>query len=138
MQTLNKILRLVLIILMIFLTLTTFAGGIALTTGIVAPPLEQLQGSIFNNYTIPGLSLFAIVGGSALIATILLIRRSKYALLASLAAAIIIMFFEFVEVLAIGSPLGIARNLQVLYYGLGTVIAIVACVVWFFEIHRAP
>ena len=135
MQTLKSVLRVILIILMIVLAFTTLAGGIGLLTGMVAPLLEQLQGSIFKDYTIPGLSLFVIVGGSASLATILLLRRSKYALLAALTAAIIIMFFEFVEVLTIGSPLGLARNLQVFYYGLGTVIAIIACGIWFIELY---
>ena len=77
-----------------------------------------------------------MVGGSALFATILLFRKSKYANLFSATAGIIIMFFEFIEVLVIGSPAGIARTLQIFYFGLGTVIAVIAIGLWFFDIQK--
>jgi len=66
---------------------------------------------MFKDSSVPGLALFFIVGGSALFATILLYRKSKFAVLFSATAGIIIMFFEFVEVMIIGSPAGIARTL---------------------------
>jgi hypothetical protein len=135
MQTLRWFLRVLLIILDIFLALTAIAGGIALLARLNAPPVEQLQGSIFQDFTIPGLALLVLVGGSALLAGILLIRRSKYALLASLTAAIIIMFFEFVEVMVIGSPPGVARTLQIFYYGLGIIISVVTAGIWFIDIR---
>jgi len=135
MLTLRRILRLVLTVLTTFLALTAFAGGIGLIARLNAPPVEQLEGTFFSDFTVPGLALFVLVGGSALLASILLIRQSKYALLASLVAAFIIMFFEFVEVLVIGSPAGIARNLQIFYYGLGTLIALLASAIWLIDLY---
>jgi hypothetical protein len=93
---------------------------------------------IFNDYTIPGLSLGLIVGGSAAFAAVLLIRRSPFSTLFAATAGIIIMFFEFVEVLVIGSPAGIARNLQIFYFGLGTLIVITSMAAWFLDLRRQP
>jgi hypothetical protein len=41
------------------------------------------------------------------------------------------MFFEFVEVLVIGSPAGVARTLQIFYFGLGTIIMVIALGAWY-------
>jgi hypothetical protein len=104
-------------------------------TGFYVPPAEMLAGSPFKDYTIPGLALGLIVGGSALTATVLLIRKNKFALPASAAAGVIIMFFEFVEVLVIGYPEGAAGFMQLLYFGLGTVIVVTSLSQWFIHIH---
>lgn len=134
MKRLGKVASVVLIVLNVFLALTAFAGGIGLLAGLYAPGVEELQGSPFTNYTIPGLSLFVLVGGSALLAAVLLIRKSRFALLFSIGAGIIIMFFEFVEVLVIGSPPGAALVLQLFYFGLGTAIAVVSIGVGFIDL----
>ncbi len=130
----RRILYTLLIVLTIFLSLSAIGGGISLLADLYAPPLEQLQGSIFTDWTIPGLSLLLIVGGGSLLAVILLLRRSRFALLASAAAGIAIMFFEFVEVLVIGSPAGVSRFLQILYFGTGTAIAAAAMGTWFLDL----
>jgi hypothetical protein len=134
MPTLTKTIRIVLIVLTIFLALSAFAGAIQLIEGTYAPPADLLAGSPFDSYLLPGLALGLIVGGSALFAAVLLIRKSRFALLASVAAGLIIMFFEFVEVLVIGSPAGPAFMLQVFYFGLGVVIAVVSLGQWFVEL----
>jgi hypothetical protein len=134
MRLFRTALNIVLIILTLFLALTAAVGGIALLTNLNTPPVEMLQGSPFRDYTIPGLALAVIVGGSALFAAILLLRKSKFAILSAATAGVIIMFFEFVEALIIGSPAGVARMLQIFYFGLGTLIVIVAMGVWFLDL----
>lgn len=136
MKQFKKVIRLILIFLTGFLAVSTFLGGIALIANWIAMPVELLQGSIFSSYLVPGLALSIIAGGSAALATILLIRESKYALLFATTAGIIIMFFEFVEVLVIGSPAGVARTLQIIYFGLGTLITIAALGMWFIDIKK--
>lgn len=121
MTLLTKSIRVLLIVLNLFLALTAFGGGIQLLVGFYVPPVEMLNG-VFKDFTIPGLALGIIVGGSALFAAILWIRKSKFAIPASIAAGLVIMFFEFVEALIIGSPAGPARFMQILYFGMGTVI----------------
>lgn len=134
MKIFRKTINVALIVLTIFLALTTMTGCIQLVEGTYAPPVEMLNGSVFKDFTIPGLALGLIVGGGAAFAAVLLIRKSKFALMFSVAAGILIMFFEFVEVLVIGSPAGIARTLQIFYFGLGTVITVVSLGLWFIEL----
>ena len=122
MQLPEKTLYTTLIILNIFLALTAIPGGFCLLTDIASPPIDELKGSIFTDYTIPALVLIIIVGGSALITSIMLIHKNKYALLFSAMCGLIIMFFEFVEVLAIGSPAGAGLVMQILYFVLGVAI----------------
>lgn len=122
MQLFNKTLYTTLIILNVFLALTAIPGGFCLLTGIAAPPIDELKGSLFTDYTIPGLALMIFVGGSALLTSIMLIRKNKYALLFSAMCGLIIMFFEFVEVLAIGSPTGAGLVMQIIYFVLGVLL----------------
>ena len=122
MTILTKSIRTLLIVLMFFLALAAFEGCIQLLVGFYTPPVEMLSGSVFKDFTIPGLALGIIVGGSALLSAILLLRKNKYAVLASISAGLIIMFFEFVEMLVIGSPAGPARFMQIFFFGMGTVI----------------
>jgi hypothetical protein len=134
MALLRRILYFVLIVLTGFLFLTGCAGGLGLLFNWNAPPISQLGNSIFKDYTVPGLGLFFLVGGSALLAMLLLIRKSKYGLLLANTAGIIILFFEFVEVQVVGSPAGVAQNLQLFYFGLGTLISVFAMGIWFVEL----
>jgi len=128
----RKTLYTTLIILNIFLALTAIPGGFCLLTGIAAPPIDELKSSIFTNYTIPGLALMIIVGGGALLTSIMLFRKNKDAILYSAFVGLIIMTFEFVEVLAIGSPTGAGLVMQVIYFLLG--IAMIKCSLFVFYI----
>lgn len=120
----NRIMRVVLILLNGFLAFSAIAGGLALLTGMMAPPVEYLAGSLFPNYVVPGLALLVLVGGSSLITTILLLSRQRLAGVVALAAGLAIVIFETVEVMTIGSPSGVARNLQILYYTVGALIVV--------------
>jgi hypothetical protein len=115
----RKYLYTTLIVLNIFLAVTAIPGGFCLLTGIAAPPLDELKGSIFTNYTIPGLSLMIIIGGSALLTTIMLFRKNKFALFYAAGTGLILMTFEFVEILVIGSPTGAGLVMQIIYFVLG-------------------
>jgi hypothetical protein len=126
----KRIEQIVLIILDAFLAVTAAAGGVALLTGFIAPGLALLQGSPFSSYTIPGLALLILVGGSAILATGLMLRFPQLGAPASAVAGVMIMGFEIVEVLVIGSEPGVARNLQLFYFALGLLIALLASVIW--------
>lgn len=114
-------LRRVLIGLNGFLAVTAVAGGIGLLTGVIAMPVELLRSSPFPSYTVPGLALAIAVGGTAIAAVWLLSRRHPLAPAVSIVSGIAIIGFEVVEVLAIGSPPGAARGLQLFYGALGLV-----------------
>jgi len=137
----RRFVHILLIVLAGVLGLSAVPGGITLLVGFYAPPVEQLKGSVFADFTIPGLALLLFVGGSAVLATVLLVRRSRFGLLSAALAGVIVMSFEFVEVLAIGSPAGPARVMQLLYFGIGlglVVISLVAMSIDVLRPHEAP
>jgi hypothetical protein len=150
----KSILRSVLIVLDAFLAVTAVAGGIGLLTGVNAPSTKWLEGSLFRSFTIPGLALLVIVGGCALAATALVLRPAHrgpfpdpvpglrdgaaqgghpWGALASGLAGVVIIGFEIVEVLIIGSPPGVARTLQIFYLALGLLIVIIAATQYWVE-----
>lgn len=111
-----------LMVLTFFLALTAVLGAAGLLAGFNRPSLDLLQGTIFGDYTVPGLALGIIVGGGALVSAILLLRGRRPARTIAGLSGLAIIVFEFVEVLAIGSPDGAAFVLQVFYFVLGLLI----------------
>jgi hypothetical protein len=134
MNLLSKILHVIMIILTLLLAVTAIPGGVVLMANIYAPPVEQLQGSLFQSFTIPGLALALIVGGSAVVSAVLLIKKSRFGAMSAATAGVIIMFFEFVEVMIIGSPTGPARVMQIVYFGLGTLLMVASIGSWFLNL----
>jgi hypothetical protein len=130
MTLLRKIARVMLIVLACFLALSAVGGGVALVTGWYAPPVQDLGDSVFKDYTIPGLALVILVGGGALLSSILLIRRHPRALAVTAAAGFAVMFFEFVEILVIGSPAGPGRIMQIIYFGVGALMNALCIGLW--------
>ena len=132
----RRALHILLIALAGFLAVSAVPGGITLLVGFYAPPVEQLKGSGFSDFTVPGLALLLLVGGSAVLATVLLVRRSTLASFMSALAGVIVMSFEFVEVLAIGSPPGPARVMQLLYFGIGLALVCLSLVALLIDVRR--
>ena len=122
----HRLSRILLVILEGFLALTAIAGGIALFTGLLAPPVEYLAGSVFASFMIPGLSLTVIVGGLALVGAVMAALDHRYTPAVTAASGGTIIFFELVELIVIGSPAGSARNLQVLYISLGLALVLLS------------
>jgi hypothetical protein len=76
-----------LIVVQVFLALGALAGGAALVAsprgGIIKLPLSDLQGSPFNDFLIPGLILFVVLGVGPLVVALTLLRRPRSAALAA-------------------------------------------------------
>jgi hypothetical protein len=104
-----------------FLGITAAAGGIGLLTGWIAPGEEMLESSPFGSYVIPGVVLLLVVGGSGLMATLALLRRSAMAGPAAAFAGLMIIGFEIVEYAVIGF-----HWLQVAYVAVGVLIIALA------------
>lgn len=87
-----------------FLGLTAAAGGLCLLLRVpyVTPPTDLLAGSPFGDYTIPGLALFILVGGGALLATLLVLNHAPLGPAFSALAGLMILVFEAVELAVIG------------------------------------
>lgn len=98
----SKIMRNILGILLLLLAINAFGGGYYGMTGAKAIPTEWLKNSPFNNYLIPGLILFVCVGGTALLASILVFRHDAHANKAAAICGIIVIGWLIAQVAIIG------------------------------------
>ncbi len=101
--------------------LTAIGGGIALLAGLEADryPLEMLDGTPFIDYTLPGLILSVVVGGSAAIATLNTIRHPRTGAVGSIAAGAILVGWIAGEVVLLREPSGI-NPVEIGYAAAGT------------------
>lgn len=112
--------RVSLLVIQALVVLTSAAGGLALMLGPgigslgITPPLEYLEGSPFDSYLLPGLILLVVVGGTHLLAWLLLLRRQRWAPAASAVAGCGILVWIFVQMVVI--PFSV---LQAVYFGTG-------------------
>lgn len=108
-----------------FLAVTTIAGGIGILAGVLGLDESDLDGSPFSSYVVPGLALLVLVGGTAMVATILLRRSDPLAPFAAAAAGGAMMIFELVQMRYI--PF---HFLQVVYLVVGALTFGLAVRVW--------
>ena len=115
-----------------FIALTAIGGGITLLVGLEANrfPLDWLRGTPFPDYTIPALLLAVVVGGSALAACILVLRRHRMSAPVSRAAGVIMMGYIVVEYLILQQEPPGPTNIEVFYFGLGALIIMFAGYRW--------
>jgi hypothetical protein len=119
--------------------LSAIGGGIALLAGTYQDgvlveaggkaqfPLEWLQQTPFNDYTLPALILTIGVGGSSLIAAVLVFTNRQEGVLASIAAGLIMVGFILVEVIMLKQGISWIESL---YSGLGLAIAGLSAFLW--------
>jgi hypothetical protein len=88
--------------LLAFGALNAFGGGYYGMSGAEDVPREWLEGSPFDDYFIPGLVLFVVVGGSFLAAAIAVFAKLRIARTAALAAGAIVLGWLAVETAIIG------------------------------------
>ena len=88
--------------LLAFGALNAFAGGYYGMAGAEGVSKEWLEGSPFDDYFIPGLVLFVVVGGSFLAAAISVFARLRIARTAAFAAGSIVLGWLAVETAIIG------------------------------------
>jgi hypothetical protein len=88
--------------LLAFGALNAFAGGYYGMAGAEGVPKEWLEGSPFDDYFIPGLVLFVVVGGSFLAAAIAVLARLRVARTAAFGAGAIVLGWLAAETAVIG------------------------------------
>ena len=88
--------------MLVLLALNAFGGGYYGMAGAKNVPTDWLKGSPFRSYFIPGLILFACVGGSALWAAIAVFRRHRQARKAACICGIVTLIWLTVQVAIIG------------------------------------
>lgn len=82
--------------------MNAFGGGLYGMLGAEGVPTELLRGSPFASYLIPSIVLFVVVGGSMLVASVLVFRRWRHAQWAVVAAMGIVFVWLAVQVMIIG------------------------------------
>jgi hypothetical protein len=82
--------------------LNAFAGGCYGLLGAEGVPVEWLEGSPFNDYFVPSLVLFMLVGGSFLFASIAVFEQFRVARASAFAAGTIVLVWIAIQVTIIG------------------------------------
>lgn len=113
-----------------FLTVSALLGGVGALTQLAPLPAQDLFGSPVEDLSLPGLLFLLAVGSSALAATVLLIRRHRYALHLAAVAGSVIVAFEFSGLNDLAALPGPAATLQRFYLGLGAAISLLAVLLW--------
>lgn len=133
----HKVIRIALLVLETFIWTSALAGGIAILQGAVfgfALPPAWLVGTPFSDYTIPGLALVIVVGGSALFAAATVLIDREWAVLVSALAGLLMAGYEVVEAVSIDSKFGdalpTALGMQLVYFVLGLAIFGLAGFLW--------
>jgi len=88
--------------LLVFVALNAFAGGFYGMSGAEGVPIEWLSRTPFSDYFIPGLILFAVVGGSSLVAAIAVFLPRRLARPAAFGAVAILFVWLAVQLVIIG------------------------------------
>jgi hypothetical protein len=98
----ERLVRYTLGILLLLLAINAFGGGYYGMAGAKNVPPEWLKGSPFHNYFVPSLILFVCVGGSALLAAILVFKQHSIARKAAFSCGVIVLVWLTVQVVIIG------------------------------------
>ena len=101
-QSRQQIVRIFLGGLLAFSALNAFGGGYYGMAGAEGVPKELLEGSPFQDYFIPSIILFFIVGGSFLAAAIAVFADHSSARIAAIGSAMIVFIWLAVQIAIIG------------------------------------
>lgn len=126
------VLRLTLAAVTAFLAVTAIAGAVF---AIPTLPNEYLLRGPFTDYTIPALALGILVGGSALLAAVLVLLRPVAGALIAILSGVLIVIFELVEIAVIGltavdQPTQPVAWLQEFYLAVGAIIIALGVILW--------
>lgn len=94
---------------------TAVGGGLALMVDPEMMPLDWLDKTFFQNYFLPGIILFGVVGSSAIIAALTSIMKLNGRFTASIISTVFLLFWLMAEVAIIGE----IHFLQLVYLALG-------------------
>jgi hypothetical protein len=127
-----------------FIAVGAIAGSTALLRGAFAQyvPVEWLAGTPFSDYTLPGLVLVLVVGGTSLIAATTVFIHREWPLSVSMLAGAVMAGFLVVEALSLDSKvcrdvLPMVLGMQILYFVPGLGIFALAGFLWMNE-YRSP
>jgi hypothetical protein len=128
-----------------FIALSAMGGGIVMLGGTYQDgvlieaggrgqfPLEWLHNTPFSDYTIPALVLAIGVGGSSLLAVVMVFTGRAVGVLASIVAGLIMAGYIVVEVVMLRQGVSWIEGM---YFGLGLLISGLATYLWMVEGRR--
>lgn len=123
-----KILRISLIFISIFVALCAIGGGVGLVfANGLGMPISWLSYSPFSSYTVPGLILLFVVGGTYLLSVIWQWKGRYSASLVSAVSGFGLLIWIFTELYIIRQP----HLLQAIFFG----IAVVTLVLVFLQLN---
>jgi hypothetical protein len=93
----HTLVRVVLIVVEALVAQSVIAGSLLLVAGRSGMPLAWLAGTPFSDYTIPGLVLVIVVGGSALLAAATVFIYREWAVLVSAVAGLLLIGYLVVQ-----------------------------------------
>jgi hypothetical protein len=135
----HKKTRIALLVLEAFLVSSTLAGGVGILKGDFGLPASWLSGTAFSDYAVPGVMLLVVCAISVVAAATLLAERES-AVLVSVLAGVFMAGNELVEMACIdtkvGSSLPVVLAAQVLWFGAGFAVAMLAGVIWRTDYHK--
>jgi hypothetical protein len=136
----HEVIRIALLVIAAFIATSAIEGGVAVLGGVVFGyklPLSWLAGTPFSDYTIPGLALAVVVGGSALLAAATVFIHREWAVLFSVVAGVVMAGYLVVEIVSIDSNLGdalpTALAVQLFYLMLGVALIGLGGFLWMRE-----
>ena len=98
----KKAFRIVVGLMFLFAALNAFGGGLYALAGAPEIPKQWLESSPFPDYLIPGIILFAVVGGSFLAAAVAMLRNSQNALPLAYFSLMVVAIWLIVQLAIIG------------------------------------
>jgi hypothetical protein len=136
----HEVIRIALLAIAAFIATSAIEGGVAVLGGVVFGyklPLSWLAGTPFSDYTIPGLALAVVVGGSALLAAATVFIHREWAVFVSVVAGLMMTGYLVVEIVSIDSKLGdalpTALAVQLFYSVLGVALIGLGGFLWMRE-----
>ncbi len=106
--------------LLLFNAISALGGGLALITGLIPAQAAWVEHTDFAGQFFPGVILLAIVGGSSLIASLAMMKRTPGWQLSSIVAGVVMLVWIAGEIASIRG----FHVLQVIYFVTG------AAVIW--------
>ncbi len=98
----EMVIRMILGVILSLLALNALGGGYYGMAGAENVPLEWLEGSPFKSYFIPSLILFLVIGGSAIMASIMVFNNHQYAPKAAFISGILVLIWIATQMAIIG------------------------------------